>query len=245
MKSAAAEIGRDALVEDIFGLNLRGLATIRDAFIRPQRVAGAARSIDFLGVYTPPIRVLFFLLTLTSILRFLWGDENGFFAQMLAEQIAAVDEEKKLSRENIELAVNTHLASYAAALPFTWLAAQGFAAYVLKLWGRGVGYVLRLRLHMLTLIPSMVLGLFTLIAMAAIGERSGATAYLMISALSMLIIAATDFVTAARLLPATTFSRRLGKAALFSVVVQVLTIISSTATSAGASFIAFETVLGS
>ena len=54
------KVGGDDLIEDMFGLNLRGLKTLWVMFASPRKGYEAARSPDWMDrSYTPSIRLLF------------------------------------------------------------------------------------------------------------------------------------------------------------------------------------------
>ena len=151
-------VGADALAEDVFGLNVRGLKTMRDAVLRPGVVFAAARSRDWSQRYTPSVRVVFWLLTATSFLRFLWAsDDSAMFLNFEANLSAVEDPARRR-----ELARSV-LAAYAALVPFLFLAFEGLLAAVLRVWGVATSYAERYRLLLVALIPStLFLTLMTL-----------------------------------------------------------------------------------
>ena len=62
---APRDPGLNDMAEDLFGLSLRGLATIRDSFLRPADLFSAARTPDWQGRYTPSVRLVISLITFT------------------------------------------------------------------------------------------------------------------------------------------------------------------------------------
>ncbi|MCQ8186373.1 hypothetical protein [Parvularcula maris] len=158
------DIGLGALTEDLFGLNIRGVRTVAATFIQPREVFDAARHPTWLDRYTPTIRLAFFMLSLTAVFRFLWASEEGAFAAAITEQF--VDLADDLGDDfDPAAAMERYFGVYAAMIPFAWLATQSLLSLVLRVWGKGTGAVLRLRLHMTALIPSTLFGLLFLLTM--------------------------------------------------------------------------------
>ncbi|MBB4658667.1 hypothetical protein [Parvularcula dongshanensis] len=172
MDAGRRTLGADAMVEDVFGLNLRGLKTIRDMFVRPARVYAAARTQDWGGRYTPSIRLLFFILTAMAFFRFVWANEDGaFFKEFsagFAKGAGAATETEMVDN------LKTFLASYAASLPLAFVILHGLTSMVLRVWGHGTEAVLRLRLHLLTLVPSSIVSLLLLLAIPLVDPRFSA-----------------------------------------------------------------------
>lgn len=156
--------GWDAFAEDIFGLSLRGLKSMRDLIVRPAAVLQAARTEDWGGKYTPSIRLVISLLTVMLLLRFFWaGDQSPNYQMIVAtyEDIAAelpVD----LTAEQM---ADQYFAYWALIFPVVYILLHALAASILRVWGGAAAYVLRSRLYFACLTPALVVSLFGLIAM--------------------------------------------------------------------------------
>jgi hypothetical protein len=190
------DIGLGALTEDLFGLNLRGLRTVVATFIRPRAVFEAARHPTWLDRYTPTIRLAFFIMSLTAVFRFLWASEEGALAAAVTEQFVALEDELGDDFDRAA-AIERYFGIYAAAMPFVWFGAQVLLALVLRVWGKGTGAVLRLRLHMTAIIPSTLFGLVLLLMMPVLfkdaAELMSGWAFAFYSGLMVLLDGATSF----------------------------------------------------
>jgi len=167
----STKLGRDDLLEDLFGLNVRGLKSIGDSVVRPRRYFAAARVADWQGTYTPSARLVFSILTLLGFFSFFWAGEDSWFVREFIQGIATADAENgEPFLENPSVATDL-LAVYAGSLPFTYLFAHGLASMIVRVWGRGAGLVARLRLHMVGIVPSMTLTLFSSLAMPLLSDE--------------------------------------------------------------------------
>lgn len=80
-----APLPMDALAEDLFGLNLRGLRSVRVLWARPKRYFAAARTLDWNDTYTPSIRLWLSFFALYSLLKVWWiGDSAGMIGAYAA-----------------------------------------------------------------------------------------------------------------------------------------------------------------
>ncbi|MEM9179610.1 MAG: hypothetical protein AAGA89_07855, partial [Pseudomonadota bacterium] len=75
----------DALVADLFGLNVRGAKTLAHLVTQPAKVFASARVNDWQGQYTPTMRLAFSVLTVFSLLSFFWAAEDGVLYQTLLD----------------------------------------------------------------------------------------------------------------------------------------------------------------
>ncbi|MEL6258307.1 MAG: hypothetical protein AAFQ67_04530, partial [Pseudomonadota bacterium] len=68
-RQGVAEPDLDELIQDAFGLNIRGVQTLWALLAHPSRVFTAAQSIDWAGRFTPSIRLAFSIVALTILSR--------------------------------------------------------------------------------------------------------------------------------------------------------------------------------
>ncbi|PHR92137.1 MAG: hypothetical protein COA69_09010 [Robiginitomaculum sp.] len=69
----ANTIGFDDFLEDLFGLNIRGLKTLWTSFANPKAYFQACSSPNWHDKFTPSFRLWFTLSALTVFLQFFWG----------------------------------------------------------------------------------------------------------------------------------------------------------------------------
>lgn len=223
MQTRRTELGLDQLVEDFFGLNIRGFRTIRQMFTRPRKAFEAARDPDWCGQYTPSVRLVFSILTALGFLRFFWAGEETVFYQSFSQGFIDGSSEALGTEAERAALANDALGVYAASIPFAYLAAHGAMSQVMRVWGAGTGGVARLRLYMLAIVPSMTFTFFTSLLLPFVGGVMNL--FGIVAFLGVMIL---DFVTALRGgVEATSRARRIGKAAVFVIGTVIATLIAS------------------
>lgn len=216
MAKTKLDIGLNSLIEDILGLNIRGLTTIRDVVVRPNVVAEAARDNAWLNKYTPSIRLVFFLLSLTSLLRFLWAPADGVVTAQLNEAF----QNRVGETASIAQAIDQYMATYGALYPFLAIGFTVMAASFLRVWGKGTTFALRVRLHLMVLIPSSACSVFAISAFGLYGNASDNRLYLL-TALSLIGGFLVDCVMAYRCVGEDGMAARLGKTMAFTLTNQL------------------------
>ena len=164
--SARKKPGLDALFEDIFGLNIRGLKTIWHLFWKPSEVFEAARDIHWKDQYTPTIRLYFSILAVILFFQFIWAGENSFlensFREILAPVLAGSEGAVFTLEEIVDQAVRVYIVLYPFTLGFLAL----IAAMLTHIWGKGAGFTTRVRLYFASIIPLTFVGFIVNIATA-------------------------------------------------------------------------------
>lgn len=147
--------GWDALLDDLFGLNVRALATLWASFTQPSKVFTAARDPDWLDKYTPSIRLVFSLIAVIVFLKFVWtNDTSGLFGYT----------RQTFEAMNVPLPadIDTVTARYLSMLlltyPFTYFGVHAVFALFLRIWGKGTPLPVRIRLYFVTAVPVLLLG---------------------------------------------------------------------------------------
>lgn len=213
----------DSLLEDLFGLNVRGFKTLRDLFIKPKRVFESARITDWAGQHTPTFRLTFSLITLSMLLSFFWAAEDSAFYQgllVLTTEIARANPDAPDPHE----AAIAWLAAYSFCYPIVYMIVHGLVGSLVFLWGQGVSWVTRLRLYfalltvgmfvavasmlLIPFVPVEMFVVYTLVATLVLlvvhmitylrgmsGPRSGIGLWLRAPFIALLIIV-TDFAVA-------------------------------------------------
>ena len=187
------EVGGDDLIEDMFGLNLRGLKTLWVMFVSPRRGYEAARSPDWMDrSYTPSIRLLFSLLAVMTATRFLWAGADSSIHALVDGQVSAIEE---LGSPEERSAFTEHIIDYFLLLfPFSFMLTQAIAGSLLRVWGKGTNTIVRVRLYMLAMLPNATFTLFALPLMTLMTVPQQTEFSLALIALTFLI----DFVTVMR-----------------------------------------------
>lgn len=206
-------LGTDELIEDAFGLNVRGLRTISDMFIRPAKVFQAARAKDWDGRYTPSLRLVFSILALLGFFSFFWAGEDSVFFREFSTRLAESDELMLADEEQRNETVNRLLGVYSAVVPIAYILGHGFMSLFFRIWGANVGRVERLRLHLAAIVPSMT---FTLLATLLIPVLPQSL-FGVVSIAMILGTSSLDFITSFRGgVAGTKIMQRTGRSALFA-----------------------------
>lgn len=231
--------GTDVLIEDMFGLSLRGFRTIALMFLRPREVYEAARTPDWGGSFTPSIRLVFSLLALMAFMQFIWFGDNSAPVLTIEAQLSETGRYTTAQQEDF---IERFSDLYAGVFPLAFLIAHLLGALVMRVWGEGASLALRIRSYFLTITPSMVATVFFLL----LYPLATGSAYIVIALLSVAFTMLLDFVTAMRGgVVAGGPVRRVAKAALFALVSVSISAIASTVSSIGASFFVSQQVLAS
>ncbi len=161
----ASAVGFDDFLEDVFGLNIKGLKTIWVSFYNPKKYYAAAHTSDWQGKYTPSFRLLFTLLALVFLMQFFWGGANSpliasYAQQMEARSIILPD---GLSYEQASL---TLAKWYNGFIPPFTIVFYLILGSVYPVWGRRLNFVERQRYLFITMIPNMFITFFLFIMLA-------------------------------------------------------------------------------
>lgn len=158
--------GFDSLIEDLFGLNVRGLKTVGQLFISPRQVFESARVPDWRRKYTPTIRLTFSIITVFMLLSFFWAAEDGMMYQALYAQFTeiAATSPDPVAPEQIRRDIGTAFAAYSFFYPLIYMLLHGLVGSVLLVWGKGTGWVTRLRLYFGLLTVGMTVALISTLA---------------------------------------------------------------------------------
>lgn len=164
-RDKTSDIGLDDLTEDIFGLNVRAFKTVWTVLATPKRAFIAARDPNWSDrSYTPSIRLVFSVLAVITAIRFLWAGETSIFYEtvkyVVGEATTFASPEDRLAY------IDRVLDDFIIAFPVVFMVLHMMAAGVLRIWGSGTPYTLRLRLHFLGLIPGTLLSLVTIVALS-------------------------------------------------------------------------------
>lgn len=168
-KKTSDGLGIDDLVEDIFGLNLRGLKTIWTLIRRPWLYFEAAKTPKWQDKYTPSFRVWFSIVAIGAFFQFIWiGQNSPMFAQylgMMNEIIegtnASLAESDKMIDLNVfdpNVAAKTLVKYSQLFLPLGYLICMLVVAALFHSWGERLSFVVRIRYVFAIIIPGSILG---------------------------------------------------------------------------------------
>ena len=225
ISKVAPQPGWDAMLEDLLGLNIRGLNTVGAVFLKPKRVFEAARSRSWQdGAYTPSIRLFVSLMMLVLLLQAFWAGPDSKLARIQTDTIQAqIDSQVPeallpfITSENIwQTAI--------VSMPFATLIVMFVAALLLRVWGSGAKTVTRVRYYFLAAIPGWVFSF----GLAMVAEAFSASQALLIVSISPLIVMGIDGITAWRGNPAgyTKFAR-IWRAGLFGLTNTIVYVVAS------------------
>lgn len=162
---SAEKLGWSELVEDLVGVNLRGLRTIATAFIHPFRLFSAARKPDWEGrQYGPTLRVFLFVLAVIVFFQFIWADPDSAIVQSFMTSVGDLSDIDPAfaSPEILQRTVETYVVSF----PILFTTFALLASLLVRIWGRGTPLLARIRLYYAAIIPSTVFSLFTTVWLA-------------------------------------------------------------------------------
>lgn len=143
----------DNFLEDISGLNIKGLRSIGTTFTNPLDYFTAAKDADWFERYTPSTRLWFSLTAVIFFFKFLWADDDASTIQTIATQ---------MPDNGVQLPVGATFQTAASGYAFWWFAYQPFAALVAlfvlgaiwPFWGRKTPVALQARYIYAVVIPS-------------------------------------------------------------------------------------------
>ena len=143
----------DALAEDLFGLNLRGLRSVRVLWVRPKRYFSAAKTLDWNDTYTPSIRLWLSFFALYSLLQVWWIGEN---VGMISAYAAGFAKPGLLLPEGMtyeDVGKETVLWVF-GLVPVLHIVSMVALSLVYPFWGEPTTTALRQRYLFATIVPS-------------------------------------------------------------------------------------------
>ncbi|MEM1105980.1 MAG: hypothetical protein AAGH87_06280 [Pseudomonadota bacterium] len=161
----AGPMGWHDLIEDLVGVNLRGLRTLAAAFAQPATLFTSARARDWDGqVFSPSVRVYIFLIAVILFFQFIWGDASSPSAEAMREQfeaLAAADPRL----DDPEL-VGRVMNLFALVFPIVAVLISFIGSLLVRIWGAGTPILARIRLYFAAILPSTFLQLFGTVGLA-------------------------------------------------------------------------------
>jgi hypothetical protein len=184
--------GWDALLDDLFGLNVRAVRTLGVAITHPARLFTAARDADWQGRYTPSLRLVFTVMAATVVLRFLWAGDDSPLTQSIVTYLKDVPPEDLPVADTAE-AARMLLNQFLVLFPFTYFTCHFLMSLLVRVWGKGTPAPVRIRLYFSALIPALVLGMVLTMPYGLIPAESIDMLTLGMSVMAIVVYAATVF----------------------------------------------------
>lgn len=182
--------GWDALVEDVFELNIRGVHTLAGMVRNPRPVYAAARSHDWKGhYYTPSVRLFISLLAILLLLRVFWIGEDGHIVGQIKRGLARAPD-----AYGTPAIQEVYIDSFLISLPITMFLCALISSLLVRVWGKDVHISTQVRLYFLVILPG-----FSFSILSAVGlEGVPAALYLPLSIGSYMMVFLIDSLTAWR-----------------------------------------------
>lgn len=157
-KTDETTVGWDAIVGDVFGINLRGFKTIWQSFKSPKNFYDASYNKDWRNRYTPSFRLWFTLLAMTYLFQFFWAGTNSGAFEYTAEAYKASG--TLPSHISPHKAAKEYLGWTYGYMPIISTLCLFLLAGIYRIWGEKLNFPMRLRKTFITIIPSSFLGIF-------------------------------------------------------------------------------------
>ena len=146
-------LSMESVVEDLFGLNLRGLRSIAKLWVRPRDYFTAAKAVNWNDTFTPSIRLWLFFFALFSAFKFLWvGNGEGMieaFANGFTDariQVPEGQSYRDIGKEAVQIIFGI--------LPFMQIIGTIIIAFMYPFWGERTTVALRQRYFFGVIVPS-------------------------------------------------------------------------------------------
>ena len=163
-RSHRDNVGWNDLTEDVFGLSVRGIVTLRDLILRPGKVFAAARRKAWGERYTPSLRLVASLIAVMLLLRVFWAAEDSAMYQNVLRALQIAAEGDPTIGDPATLA-SRYFAAWALCFPVAYFLFHLIAAASTRIWGSGTDTVVRFRLYFAALIPGLAFAILGLVAL--------------------------------------------------------------------------------
>lgn len=147
------KLSADTIIEDLFGLNIRGLRSIATLWTHPKRYFATARIPDWDNKYTPSIRLWLAFFAIFSALKFWWlgGNQGMIDAFSGGFSNAGLPLPEGLSYDDVGREAVLWIFGLT---PITQIVSMVFLALLYRAWGEKTTIALRQRYLFAVLVPS-------------------------------------------------------------------------------------------
>lgn len=156
--------GLDALVEDVLGLNIRGLKTIWYLLKSPAEVFTAACDENWEDRFTPSIRLYFSIIAVLIFFQFIWAGEQSYTHEAFRMQFEQMRSMPNFGNIDVESATDLAVDTYLLVSPIVIGICLILTACCIFIWGKGTNLVTRIRLFFAALIPNTAFSLLLTMA---------------------------------------------------------------------------------
>lgn len=180
----------DSFIEDVFGLNVRGLKTLGQLLAGPKKVFESARVADWRSRYTPTLRLTFSIITVYMLLSFFWAAEDGAMYQTILAQLQDAAT-RNPDMPAPELILEAYFAAFSFTYPFIYMVIHTIIGSLIWMWGPGSSWVTRIRLYFGLLAVGMFFALLTVLVIPFISTEMFAVFSLVGMSLTFIVYIAT------------------------------------------------------
>lgn len=165
-------VGYDDFFEDIFGLSVRGLKSIKCLFVDPAAYFTAARHADWQDRFTPSMRLWLGLMTILIGLQFIWAsDASNYMDSVTQLPRAFVESQLTMDGANIQALQDYDMLAAAKRInarnlliyPFIFIACLLLLSAIFRPWRNGENFVVSQRYMFGVIVPASVVGLVSTI----------------------------------------------------------------------------------
>lgn len=222
-KNEDGPLSLDAVAEDLFGLNIRGLRSVTALWLHPAQYFSAARTPDWGSIYTPSIRLWLSFFALFSALKFWWlGSNEGMISAFADgfEQAGLMLPDDVTYRDIGKEAVLWIF----GLIPILQIGTMVILSVIFPFWGERTTLALRQRYFFSAIVPSTSLMPIFMTLMMLVPSGS-----LSVYGVGLAVVSfAIDFQTCLRgAYPGLSTGGRIWRAGLLSLIVVVLNVILS------------------
>jgi len=184
--NTSRKVAAEDLLQDVFGLNIRGLRSLIALWASPRTYMEAAQTTDWKNAYTPSIRLWFSLLALSSLLKFIWIGADSPLVSEFADGFRSYGVVLTDGQTYESLGQSVLYWIY-GIFPVLQTLSFFLLAMIYRAWARPTSLALRERLLFAVMTPSASLLIFVtlLLAYVPVGWFQIAGALIAILALSI------------------------------------------------------------
>lgn len=145
-------LGFDNLLEDIFGLNFRGLKSLWVSFLNPKAYYQAAWQPNWGGRFTPSFRLWFSLTLLSFFFQFFWASNGSALISLYEDMIVKSGLVLPSGVSSRDAAI-AYSRIYFSFIPFSNALGYFIIALLFPFWGQKTPIIVRIRYIFITATP--------------------------------------------------------------------------------------------
>lgn len=218
-----SKIGFDGFLEDLFGVNIRGLKTLWISFVNPKAYYEACDAPDWQNKFTPSFRLWFTLSAITVFLQFFWGGNDSTMIEAFTRDFQSSTTPLP-EKVDPRAAAITFSRWYFGLLPVITAVFLLIFPAIFRAWNKKAFYVRRQRYVFVSVLPgTAIAGLFAMLNRYIPADQISAFANF-----SLFVFGAVSFITAFRgAFPEATLTGRVWRAGLLSACLCTIAFISA------------------